>query len=192
MSGPYFQKKSWPPFVYGGATYGFGHLDEYQVEVVDSKKAQRVIAITFSDHCFTRDPKPGDEPSLQYLSGSRRQTYFCADRYQYSLGIACHIDQATRGKVWNVREKGVDNSFAIVPSIDHHGVRVLYGIVFNLDPVKGLPVDLHMRVKTAYPCDRNTIDTFGFVDFSHLVTLRMQRKHPKLLYDKGRKRPRIA
>jgi len=69
---------------------------------------------------------------------------------------------------------------------------MLYGIVFSLDPVKGLPVDLHMRVKTAYPCDERDIVTFGSVRFRHLVSLRMQRKRPGRIVDRGRKRPHVT
>ena len=42
-----------------------------------------------------------------------------------------------------------------IPVIDHQGEKVLYGIVFSLDPVKSFPVDLDMRVETAYPCDES-------------------------------------
>jgi hypothetical protein len=190
MTKPYIQE-NWRPFQHDGVIYTFDHLAESQIKVIDSSKVERGIVVTFSDHCFTRDPQPNDDLSLRYPFGSRREGYFCPDRYQYSLGLAQHIDQATRGKIWNIRDKDTTNSFAIVPTIDHRGARVLYGIVFNLDPVSGLPVDLHMRVKTAYPCDKKEIGTFGFLDFSHLVKLRMQHKYPKLIYDRRRKKPRV-
>jgi hypothetical protein len=45
MSGPYFQKQSWPVFTYQGQTYDFTHLDEYEVEVNDSGGTARRIAI---------------------------------------------------------------------------------------------------------------------------------------------------
>jgi hypothetical protein len=68
---------------------------------------------------------------------------------------------------------------------------VLYAIVFSLDRVKGLPVDLHMRIETAYPCDKKPIETFGEVRFRHLVTLRMQRKSAGRLTNQDRRRPRV-
>ena len=187
MSGPYFQKQGWPPFVYQGQTYTFAHLDEYEVEVNDSEKKTRRIAVTFSDHCFTRLPEAGDDPALRYPQSSRSPGYFCTERYRLSLDLVPHIERATQRDVWNIR----DGNFAVVPVVTHQGVKVLYGIVFSLDRVKGLPVDLHMRVETAYPCDEKDLVTFGSVRFAHLVTLRMQGKNPRRILDKHRKRPRL-
>jgi hypothetical protein len=188
MSGPYFQKRSWPAFMHQGVTYSLIHLDEHQLEVIDSQAIKRLVAVTYSDHCFTREPAATDDPALHYPDSTRRLGYFCVDRYQYSLGLAGQIVQATTRQVWTIR----DDSFAILPVIDHRGVKTFYGILFSLDRVKGLPVDLHMRIKTAYPCDENEIVTFGSVRFSHLVTLRMQGKSPKRITDRHRKRPRVT
>jgi hypothetical protein len=187
MSGPYFQKRSWTAFVYQGQTYEFTHLDEYEIEVVDSEEKTRRIAITFSDHCFTRQPEGGDDPMLCYPQSSRSPGYFCTDRYRLSLGLVQHIERATQRIVWNIR----DGNFAIIPIVNHQGVKVPYGIVFSLDRVKGLPVDLHMRVETAYPCDEKDVVTYGSVRFAHLVTLRMQGRNPKRILDRHRKRPRM-
>jgi hypothetical protein len=80
MSGPYFQKQSWPAFIYQGQTDEFTHFDEYEVEVVDSQQTARRIAISFSDHCFTREPEPGDDPALLYPHGTRANGHFCIKR----------------------------------------------------------------------------------------------------------------
>jgi hypothetical protein len=186
MSGPYFQKESWPPFAYQGQTYDFTHLDEYQVEANDSTGQARRIAISFSDHCFTREPVAGDDPALRYPESTRVIGCFCVDRYQLSLNLAHHISRAVKGKVWIVR----DTAFAAVPTIDHTGNKVLYGIVFSLIRVTGFPVQLHMRVDTAYPCDEHDIITYGNVRFSQLIKLRMQHKSPKRNFDKHRPKPR--
>jgi hypothetical protein len=188
MSEPYFQEQSWPPFIYQGVTYSFTHLDEYQVEVTDSAGVVRRIAVTFSDHCFTRNVDAvGDDPALLYPASTCNPGYFCVDRYQHSLGLRGHVAQAIDRRVWNVRE----GNFAIVPVVNHQGDNMLYGIVFSLDRVTGLPVALHMRVRTAFPCDEAAIATFGEIRFAHLVTLRMQGKSPKLILDRHRKRPRL-
>ena len=118
---------------------------------------------------------------------SRSPGYFCTDRYGLSLDLVQHIERATQRHVWNIR----DGNFAIVPVVTHQGVKVLYGIVFSLDRVKGLPVDLHMRVETAYPCDEKDIITYGSVRFALLVTLRMHGRNPKRILEKHRKRPRL-
>jgi hypothetical protein len=187
MSGPYFQKQSWSSFTYQGDTYDLTHLDEYEVEVVDSEGAKRKIAINFSDHCFTREPTAGDDPQLRYPLSTRATGYFCLERYQLSLGLSQHIAQAMQGKVWSIR----DGAFAAIPVINHQGEKVLYGIVFSLDPVTGFPVHLHMRVETAYPCDQSEIITYGNIRFRHLVKLRMQRKNPKRNFDRHRPKPRV-
>lgn len=188
MSGPYFHKQSWLPFIYQGTSYTLTHLDEYQIEVTDSAKVVRRIAVTFSDHCFTRKPEPGDDPALLYPASSRNPGHFCVERYQHSLGLAGYIAQAVTHKVWHLGHEG----YAIVPTVDHQGNRTLYGIVFSLDAVTGLPVHLHMRVKSAHPRDEREIPTFGVIKFAHLVKLRMQGKHPNRIMDKHRPKPRVT
>ena len=186
MNGRYFSQSSWPSFIYQGNSYDLSHLDEYQFQITDSAKVDRKITVTFSDHCFTRSPEPGDDPALLYAGSSRNPGYFCVDRYLHSLQIRAHIAQAVSRKVWQLDHQG----YACVPTVDHQGRRVLYGIVFALDRVTGLPVDLHMRVRSAHLRDQNEIITFGTVDFSHLVRLRVEGKEPKRIYDKKRKKPR--
>jgi hypothetical protein len=102
MSGPYFDKQGWPPFVYQGVTYGLTHLDEYQIEVLDSAKVKRRISVTFSDHCLTRNPEPGDDPALLYAYSSRNPGQFCIERYQHSLNLAGYIAQTVTRNVWNL------------------------------------------------------------------------------------------
>ncbi len=187
MSGAFFRNQSWPAFVHQGQTYEFIHLDEYEVEVIDSEKKTRRIAVSFSDHCFTREPEANDDPALHYPHGTRPAGHFCLERYHLSLNLRQHIAQAMLGKVWNI----VGENFAAIPTVNHQGVLVLYGIVFSLDRVKKRPVDLDMRVRTAYPCDEKDMVTFGTVRFAHLVTLRMQRKRPNRNLDGHRPRPRL-
>jgi hypothetical protein len=186
MSGPYFQKQSWPAFAYQGQTYDFTHLDEYEVEANDSGGMARRIAISFSDHCFTREPATDDDPALRYPHSTRTVGYFCIDRYQLSMNLARYIDHAMQGKVWIIEGE----NYATIPTVDHQGNKILYGIVFSLDRAKKLPVDLDMRVRTAFPCDEAEIVTYGSVRFSHLVTLRMQSKRPNRNFDRHRPRPR--
>ena len=187
MPGPYIQRKSWTPFVYQGNVYDLGHLDEYLLTVVDTKNVPRILAVTFDDHCFTRSAVAGDDPDLVYSDSNRNPGYFCFERYQLSLGIGKHIEQATTGQVWSL----LSESFAAVSVVDRLGNTTSYGIVFTLNRVTGLPIHLHMRVKTAYPVDKGRLDTFGSVRFRHLVTLRMQNKMPGRIFDRNRKVPTI-
>ena len=61
MSGPYLQHQSWPAFVYQDQRYRFDHLNEYIFGVSDSQAIMRQIAVTFTDHCFTREREAGDD-----------------------------------------------------------------------------------------------------------------------------------
>ncbi len=188
MAGPYFRKTSWPPFEYEGVSYDLSHLDEYEFKILDSDNVERRVAVTFDDHCFTRKPENGDDQALAYPDSDRDPGHFCFQRHELSLRLRDHIAYAANGHVWNVQGE----NFAAVPVIDHSGNRALYGIVFSLDPVTGLPpVDLHMRVQTAHVRDEKELVTFGSVRFPHLVKLRMQHRRPHRIMDHGRKRPKI-
>jgi hypothetical protein len=188
MSGPYFQKQPWQAFTFQGTTYDLGHLDEYAVETADSGGINRRIAISFSDHCFTREPVTGDDPGLRFPDSTRTSGHFCLERYRLSLDLPQHLAHAMQGKVWTIEGE----NFAAIPVIDHQGNKIFYGIVFSLDRVKKRPVDLDMRVRTAYPCDTTEIVTYGSVRFAHLVTLRMQGKHPNRNFARNRPRPRLS
>ena len=80
---------------------------------------------------------------------------------------------------------------AFLPTVDAAGNRYLYAVVFSLDPVTGLEADLHMRVRSAYPCETGIIPTYGKVRFSHLVRLRVIRQHPKRVTSAVRKKPTL-
>jgi hypothetical protein len=184
MPGPYFHKSNWTPFAYRGLTYDLTHLDEYEFFVVDTEQLTRNIAVTFSDHCFTRDPEPGDDPLLIYPNCSRTPGYFCFDRYHLSLSIRKHIAYAANGKVWNAEGE----NYVVIQVVGLNGRSVEYGVFFSLDRAKGLPVELHMRVRTAFPADMK-IATFGTVRFRNLVALRMEGKRPRKVTGPHRKRP---
>ena len=186
MRGPYFRKTSWPPFKYRGATYDLTHLDEYVFSVVATDNLERHIAVTFDDHCFTRVPLPGDDPGLAYPASDRRPGHFCFKRYKLTFGLVGHIAHAAASQVWNVD----GGNFAAVPVVDQSGKQILYGIVFGLDRVTGLPVHLHMRVKSAYPVDQKELVTFGLIRFRHLVALRMKGKRPRRDTRHHRRRPK--
>ncbi|MES2206714.1 MAG: hypothetical protein V4525_07960 [Pseudomonadota bacterium] len=188
MSGSYFDKQTprWPSFYYNKIIYDLSHLNEYIFLVIDSSAVERKIAVTFSDHCFTSKNKD-DNNSILYSYSSRKPGYFCFKRYSLSLGLKDHILNASEGEVWLVEGENL----AIVPTVDVAGKEVLYGIIFNLKRIKGLPVDLHMRIETAYPCELKELTTFGSVRFKHFVTLRMQGKMPNRNLSKHRKKPKL-
>jgi hypothetical protein len=183
MPSPYFQKSPWSPFAYRGVTYDLSHLDEYEFSVIDTDKVSRRIVVSFTDHCFTRDAEPGDDPLLIYPNCSRPRGRFCLTRYGLSLGIRKHIAYAVGGKVWNA----VGENYIIISVVDQSGKSVEYGVFFSLDPEKGLQV-LHMRVRTAFPSETK-IATFGTVRFRNLVALRAKGKKPGKVTGPHRKAP---
>ena len=52
-----------------------------------------------------------------------------------------------------------EENVAVIPVVRHNGMPTYYGIVFSLDRVKGLSIDLVMRVRTAFPYTRDTPGT---------------------------------
>lgn len=185
MSGPYFQKQPWPAFSYQGIIYDFGHLDEYQFDVVDSAQVTRSIAVTFSDHCFTRNPIQGDDPALRYPASTRNPGHFCVERYQHSMQLVTHIEA---GVIRNVGLLEHDR-FAFIPTVDHQGTPREYGIIFSLDRVSGLPVKLRMQVRSAHLRLTGDMVTFGTIKFAHLVKLRMEGVQPRRIRGRRRQKP---
>jgi hypothetical protein len=122
---------------------------------------------------------------LRYSLSDRSAGVFSPERHEQSLRIREHIDYAIQGKVWTVE----GDSFAIIPTVKSGNQVVYYGIIFSLDRVTGLTVDLRMRVKTAFPFDRELPVTFGHVRFKHLVELRMQGKRPGRITGHNRRWP---
>lgn len=183
-----FPNPRWPAFSFERRDYDLGHLDEFTFGVRDSRGVERQIAVTFSDHCFTRKATVGDDPALYYPQRDRSPGCFCFDRYHHSFDLKMHITWAAGGKVWTVQ----GDSFAIIPTLRHDGQPVLYGIVFSLQRVKGLPIDLWMRVKTAFPYTESLPETYGSTRFAHLVSLIMSGKNgPGRITDQNRRRPQL-
>ncbi|MFD1627289.1 hypothetical protein [Azospirillum griseum] len=190
MPGPYFPSPGWRPFVFNGETYGFEHLNEYEFDVVDTAKVSRRIVVTFSDHVFTRDAELGDDPAWVFPGSSRVPPgCFCPKRYRHSLDIKALIEWAAGGKAWTLDG---DDRYAQIPTISDDGTPLLYSIVFSLDPARGLQVHLHMRVRSAYPCDKTVPSTYGSVTFRHLVRLRAEHKRPNRNFNKRRERPTLG
>lgn len=187
MPAPYLMREVWPDFVQSGATYSFEHLREIRIDLRDSAGEQRSILVSFSDHVFTRDIHDPGEYGAVFPGCSRNPGFFCVERYSFSLHLPVVVPQICNGKVWNLT--GADR-YAQIPVVTHDGAKCLYAIIFTLNRVTGLPCDLHMQIRSAYPCLRKVPDTFGEVQFRHLVKLRIENRHPKKIYERRRKKPR--
>lgn len=184
MSGPFFQRQSWSAFSYDGVTYSLSHLDEMQLDAADSTGQIRKMAVTFEDHCFTSAPVTAD-PALVYPGSSRMPGHFSLQRYEASLRLPELLRTLPDKKVWNV--EGTTQVY--LPILDIAGSDHVYHIIFGLRRVKQLPVDLHLRIETAYVGDR-LLPTYGAVQFRTLVTLVMSGKQLKKNFDRNRPRPR--
>jgi len=184
----YFQTRPWPNFILGDRLYDLSHLNEYVFAVSDSRGFRRQIIVTFEDHCFTRKLESVDDPSLLFPDCSRKPGAFCTERYGHSLRIQEHIASAVLSDVWISDGEG----FAMIPTVDSQGARVLYCILFDLQRLKGLPFDLRMLIRTAYPLtSKGHIATHGKIKFRHLGSLRIEGKFPPRNRDTRRKRPQI-
>ena len=184
----YQLQRPWQSFVYQGITYDLSHLNEYCLTAQDSAGEQRVVLVTFSDHCFTRKPEVGDPAALRYQGGSRTpQGMFCFIRYGHSRSLTDHLEACKTGSVWNVGGQNL----AVLPVVSQDGQPLHYAIVFNLIPLKGRkPYHLHMEVVSAYPCDASKeFVTFGDVGFKKLVSLKMERKQLRKNTSDRRRRP---
>ena len=186
---PYFQNSPWQAFPLEGRLYDLSHLDEYSFELLDSRGVQRNIVVTFEDHCFTRKWEGRDDRGLIFPGCSRKPGAFCTERYGHSLLIRDHIAKAALGEVWIADGEG----FAVIPTVDDKGERVLYCILFDLQKIQGMPFDLRMFVRTSYPLNNqgSHFATHGNIRFRHLVTLRLEGKMPPRNRDTRRKRPQI-
>ena len=189
----YFTKCTWPIFIYQEKIYDLSHLDEWHFDILDFSGEKRRLAVTYSDHCFTRKHEQNDHNDLFYPGGSRNPSIFSFERYHHSLQIAEHILRAANGKVWNASAyHGYQENFAAIPTINQEGIPIFYAIIFSLERVgKDLPIDLHMRVRSAYPCKNQAIPTFGEIRFNKLIALCMLGKSPTRITDPHRKKPRL-
>lgn len=176
----------WPPFVHRGVTYDLSHLNGVSITSKDSEGRERRIAVTFSDHCFTRDPTGDDDDGPVYPGCSRKGGRFCTERYGLSLGLVDALKRvAAGGVVWNTR----GDHYAVIKGMVHNGATIEYAVIFSLDKVTGRDADLNLCVRTAHRRDERPIDTFGSVRFAHLVSLVMRNQRPNKNFDRKRKRP---
>lgn len=179
----------WPPFSVDGITYGFEHLVDFTFACSDSGGVERKVSVSFTDHVFTRDTVAGDRPEDAFPGCSRTPTgHLCPVRYRMSSQLPALIERAVGSRVWMLTG---NDRYAQVPVVDNQGAKLLYAIIFTLDPVKGLEHPLRMLIRSAHLCDRKPPDTFGEVRFPHLVKLRVQKQHPKRNHDRNRKRPKM-
>ncbi|MFN6254385.1 MAG: hypothetical protein ACK4Y5_20245 [Acetobacteraceae bacterium] len=164
------------------------HLNDFSITVNVGSEESEIhvkIAVSFSDHCFTRERRNGDPYYLNFPNCSRRDGVFCIERYNLSITIRDHIVYFSKGDAWIID----GDNCAILPVVESNGEKCFYAIVFSLEKVKGLPFELHMRVKSAYKCDRGPPAIYGTVKFRRLAQLTLEGKRASRVSAHNRKRP---
>lgn len=172
----------WGAFLTGDQTFDLSHLDD-RIAIVTVGGVDVPILVTFSDHCFTEEPKPNDERPV-FPGCSRPDGRFCTKRYAASLEMWGHIERAMRGRVW----MGERDRYLVL-TVDLGNAH--YIIALSLEKLKGrADAKLLMRVRTGFHrTDDKHVATYGEVRFVNLVGLILKGKLPPRIYDQKRRTP---
>jgi len=151
-----------------GEAVDFTHLEPFEFRcVTEGRPAGAVIAVHFSNHCFTEayDPEKHEGRPI-VLDGRERERAFCPVRYQLSLKLPDLVLALPESQVFLTPEA----NFVRVQLDD--GAE--YRMYFNMRRVApGGDHDLRMFVESAYPPDGRA-----------LPTRRMQKVRFKVVVDK--------
>lgn len=184
-------KTMWEAYTLNDVTYNFDHLKEFYLLASDSLGNEKRLIVTYNDHVFTRDPRPGENIELAFPNAVRNPFgVFCADRYSMSLKLPAIIQELPNHRIWNLAK---DDRYAHIPTVDNKGQKQLYSIIFSLFPIKNttIPHDFRLHIRSAYICDIKEPDTFGDIRFSHLLTVTGKGQTPSRISTRNRKRPKV-
>lgn len=171
-----------------GKEYSFDHLEDFTVTVKDSTGVDRLVWITFSDHCFTTDVCTGKEPP-EFILGKRQNSqktaYFCPDRHKASLllpGILANFKE-----MWHSDRK---DGFALFRRYKVGNDTLVYSIYFTLRKSKSDDADFILEVESAYIRPRPS-DTFGPEKHSDVLGLLHRGIKPQRNTSARRLRPSL-
>ncbi|ADW71457.1 hypothetical protein [Granulicella tundricola] len=148
---------SWRSFNYGGKTHTFPQLepDTFVFVRPDSKEAPSekfTVDIRYTDHCFTRSPRPGEEYDLSQVwsmrtlgNGVKKVRLFCPMRNELSKLLPDLIRSFPDKKPHHNKEK---RNFFTVDTLTYQGNPVKYDIIFSVR--KSGKGRLELLVETAY------------------------------------------
>jgi len=105
---------------------------------------EKEIAVTFSWHCYTRTPEPGEQ--VYILRDGNEQRCFCPIRYQLSRYLPDIIRQLDQKAIFQTGK----GNFVTVEVIEPAGRTVEYGVFFTVTSGRGKE-PLKLRVSSAYP-----------------------------------------
>lgn len=157
----------WPDFLYKGKTYSLSHLNGFAhvyIQVAQPGKPERrySVQIFFSDHCFTQDLKPSDDPALLYPSALKPRC-FHFQRYELSKYLPETIKNLMSERL---TQTGHEN-FLVVKLMDLEGNTVEYEIFFKLSLENK---KLKLNVESAYVRDdKERRPDRGHVYFATLI-----------------------
>jgi hypothetical protein len=125
----------WRPYVYGDNTFLLEHLHpfEWRYECPASEKRPArtyPFHVTFSMHCFTRDPLPDEseiDPDMWY-QGPKERRLFCFDRYEESKGLPALIQTLGERACWHTHH----GNFFTIETLDPNSTPRDYEVYFDV------------------------------------------------------------
>lgn len=125
----------WNNFNYEGKEYDLTHLHPFTWGFtspgIEGKRPERTYKfnVHFSDHCFTRDPLPGETPEDDRLyHAPKGPRIFCFKRHEYSLSLKVIISNIDTRTCWKT---GMGNFFT-AEIVDDSGTKVEYEVYFDV------------------------------------------------------------
>ena len=139
------------PFVYNASDYCLSHLNPfYWLYTAESgeKRPQRTykFQVTFSMHCFTRDPLPGEHVSEDLWYCERgEERLFCFDRHELSKQLPEIIRGLDDRVCWHTHH----GNFFTIEVVTQDGQNLEYEVYFDVTRAtrKGW---LNLVIQTAY------------------------------------------
>lgn len=143
----------WPNFNYKEEVYDLSHLHPFQWSftepMVEGNRPERTYKfhVYFSDHCFTRDPLPGEvvEERRLYHHAPKGPRIFCFKRHQYSLKLRETVASLNDRPCWKTGK----GNFFTAEFMEESGEKVEYEVYFNVTKSnrKGW---LNMNIQSAF------------------------------------------
>ena len=143
---------AWTHHIYDGQTYKFAHLEPH-TEIFARPAAKDLppetftVDVRYSDHCFTRRPRPGEnyDTQLIYANGHKKIRLFCPRRNEMSKLLPELIRSLPDRKP---QHNGTHGNFFTLDTLDLNGNPVKYIIIFNVR--KSGKGRMELLVETAY------------------------------------------
>lgn len=141
----------WRPFTHQDVTYDLSHLDPFEwryTAKASGKRPERTYKfhVTFSMHCFTRNPKDGEQITTDsWYEGPKEKRVFCFDRYELSHQLPEIIKSTGNRVCWHTHH----GNFFTVELTTKEGEEVEYEVYFDVTRAtrRGW---LHLIVQSAY------------------------------------------